>query len=161
MNAVVQVSKSPLDNTVQQILDAPGYLNETQCERLLNIIKLKYPLLINPEKKQASGTPSEMIAATIESLQNTIEKMSNASVFGTDGQIDTASLKRIVDSQEKLVKLLTRLGDQLSASDRQEAFESAISEALEAIENQALKDSFLSLLHSKLAEKSQIMKKNQ
>lgn len=161
MNAVFQKVTSPLDNVVQQIIDAPGYLTEAQCEKLLATIKLRMPALLNPEKKENGSSPREMVATAIESLQATIQKMSDATSFGTDGHVDTAALKRTVDSQEKLVKLLTRLGDQLSANDRQDAFENAISEALESLENQPLKDAFLSLLHEKLAEKSKIMKKNQ
>lgn len=158
MNAVIQ--KSPLDPAVQQVLDAPAYFTLPQATKLIDLCKMKFPALFEIEKKAANTAPKDMISTAMQSLQDTIEKMGRVGMIGADGTVDTAALKRIVDSNEKLIKLLARLGDQISASERQEALENAIGESLDKLGNQALKDEFLALLHDKLAEKSQKMREN-
>lgn len=152
--------KSPFDPVVANIERNPEYLTPEHAEKLVRILRQHYPAVIDPdgEKKPEEMSPKELMRETIKQLRETIQKMnSGTSLFGDNGQVDSAALKRIVDSQDKLVKTLIKVGDELSTMERQEALEAAVSEALEATENKPLQEAFLQLFHAKLAEKSKKM----
>lgn len=152
MNAVL---KSPFDPYVAQILSNPQYLSQMNATALLAVIKRVFPSLdaaSSPHKPNVS--PQELLSDTISALAETIKKM-NMAAATNEGGMNTADLKKIVDAQEKQIKILARLSEVLTANERQTALENALIEAMDETENKAFKESFLSKFHVKLGQKSQ------
>lgn len=150
MNAVL---KSPFDQYVQEILASPQYLVQTHAEQLVAAIRKQFPSIFAKEDRIGTTNPKEILRNTIDSLQTTIGQM-NSAAFSEQGGLDSTALKRVVDSQDKLIKILSRLQDQLSADQRQDALESALTEALEKADNKEFQEHFLAIFHANLAQKS-------
>lgn len=148
------VLKSPFDGIVAQIQAAPHYLSSANAEALIEAVRKVYPTLVNnggvPTR---SMSPSDLLSSTIVALHETIGKL-NTAALTQEGGANAADLKKVVDAQEKQIKILASLSETLTANERQTELENAVTEALEECDNQSLKDSFLDKLHSKLEEKS-------
>lgn len=150
------VLKSPFDGYIQQIVANPHYLSLENSRTLVDAIKKVYPSLLTNSSgvNGRSLSPNELLANTITSLHETIQKLSMAAVT-SEGGANAGDLKKVVDAQEKQIKILAKLSETLTANDRQNALENALIESLDECQNTELKEMFLGRFHQKLGEKSQ------
>jgi hypothetical protein len=150
------VLKSPFDPYIQQILASPNYLSIDNARALLDAIRKVYPSLVQ-NASSANGkslTPHELLSNTIQALHETIQRLSMAAATA-EGGANAADLKKVVDAQEKQIKILAKLSETLTANERQDALENALIEALDETSDSALKERFLDKFHQKLGQKSQ------
>lgn len=150
MNAVL---KSPLAQYVQQIAQAPQYLTENEAKSLLEAINATFPTLVN-KTNPATGkakSPQELLADTLVALNETIAKMQMAAATA-EGGVNPTDLKKIVDAQEKHIKLLVKLSETITANERMQALENALMDALDEAEDKPLKERFLTKLRQNLAK---------
>ncbi len=153
MNAVL---KSPYDALVEEIRSAPTYLTTKNARELMEIIKETFPTLFNIAAKPVERikSPHILLQETIVSLNTTIKQLGTAAMLSEDG-MNAADLKKLVDAQEKQIRILAKLSETLSANERQDALEGALIESLDDCGDSTFKDTFLSKFHQKLEDKSQ------
>ncbi len=149
------VLKSPFDNYIVEIVRNPHYLSTENAKKLIECIRQIYPSMVSNAggENGVSLTPQELLAKTIRSLSETIDKMQIAAVTSEDGA-NAADLGKIVAAQEKQIRILTKLSDTLTANDRQTALENAVVEALEETKDTGLKELFLANFRAKLGQKT-------
>ena len=145
--------KSPLDGIVSEIVGQSRYLSPANARQLLEAVKASHPNILETREDELNLPPQKMLENMIRSMGRTIEKMNMAAVT-SDGGINTTDLKKLVDSQEKQIKLLAKLSETLTANERQQSLEDALTESLDEVDDKVFKDKLLVNFRAKLAEKT-------
>ena len=152
--------KSPFDGVVEQVKQAPQHLSVSNARDLLEAIKKAFPQLIRPEDGLDNAkTPQELLKKTILDLGQTIARLNNAAI-SQNGEQSAADLSKLLQGQEKYIKVLERLSATLSANERQAALENAITEALDETLDKALKERFLTKFRANLVQISSETSRN-
>lgn len=146
--------KSPFDPIVRQIVESPTYLSMENAKDLISAIRKIYPSLAREQITPTDAmSATDLLGSTISSLNSTIEKLHMAASTA-EGGMNTADLKKVVDAQEKQIRILSKLSETLTANERQSALENAIVEALDEAGDTSFKELLLAKFHEKLGEHS-------
>ena len=144
---------SPLDASVQAILEHPEYILQTQAVALAALLKKHFSHLSIFDAPENVVDGKNVLQNQLNGMGNSIRKL----IAKLDGATTTDSmdLKRLFDVQKEYFKLVEKYNSALEANARVMAIEKATIEALQSVGNKDLTDKFMSFLHKNLAEISE------